>query len=137
MFLLHSCCRHTCFFACSAGAVITTSQPVKLRYKRSPDQAAAAAAAADQAASREASANASPDGASGYGHSNTEDVEQAEHVIANVTVAASAQVAKVSKICPHFSAAAEHCLECNVHCGVQFAVCNMPLSKITEIYSEG
>lgn len=78
-----------------AGAVAATPEPVKVLYKRSPDQAAAAAAAAEQAASKEASANASPDNASGYGHNNSNAAEQAEHLVANITVASSAVVAKV------------------------------------------
>ena len=80
--------------SCSAGAVTATPQPAKLQYHRSPDQAAAAKAAAQQAASAEASANASLGDSSGYGHSGVDPAEQAEGLVANVTVAAAASVSK-------------------------------------------
>lgn len=80
----------------------STSQPVKLLYKRTKGQAAAAATAAAKAAAEEASANASPGDSSGYGHSNNGALEQADDLVANVTGAAAASLAKVPESV-HFS----------------------------------
>ena len=100
---LNPCLSSPANIACRAGKVTATPHPVKLLYQRCPDQATAAKAAAEQAASAEASANASPGDSSGYGHSGADSAEQADDLVAHVTVAAAASVSQVQLFLPESS----------------------------------